>query len=48
MWADATIIFPGLIRRLQVSDAIAHVQIPIVAQRVEICTQLAGEYGVEL
>ena len=33
---------------LQVADALAHVQIPVVAQRVQICKQLAGEYGVEL
>ncbi len=34
--------------RLEVADARAHVQIPIVAQRVEICEKLAGEYGREL
>lgn len=33
---------------LQVADAKAHVMIPIVEQRVEICEKLAGEYGVEL
>lgn len=33
---------------LQVADAKAHVQLPIIAQRVEICQQLSGEYGVEL
>lgn len=34
--------------RLQVADAKAHVMIPIVQQRIEICEQLAGEYGIEL
>lgn len=34
--------------KLQVADAKAHVMIPIVQQRIEICEQLAGEYGVEL
>lgn len=33
---------------LQVADAKAHVQIPIVAQRVTICSALAGEDGKEL
>ena len=33
---------------LQVADALAHVQVPIVEKRVEICTELAGAYGVEL
>lgn len=33
--------------KLQVADAKAHVLIPIVQQRIEICEQLAGEYGVE-
>lgn len=33
---------------LEVADAKAHVQIPIVAQRAEICGMLAGEYGREL
>lgn len=33
---------------LQVSDATAHVQIPIVKQRIEICGQLAGEQGRQL
>lgn len=30
---------------LQVADAKAHVQIPIIQNRIEICEQLAGEYG---
>lgn len=34
--------------RLQVADAKAHVMIPVVQQRIEICGKLAGEYGVEL
>lgn len=34
--------------RLQVADAKAHVMIPVVQQRIEICEKLAGEYGVEL
>ncbi len=39
--------FPKLML-LQVSDAKAHVQIPIVAQRVEVCGKLAGEDGLRL
>lgn len=34
--------------RLQVADAKAHVLIPVVQQRMEICGKLAGEYGEEL
>ena len=34
--------------RLQVADAKAHVLIPVVRQRLEICGKLAGEYGEEL
>ena len=34
--------------KLQVSDAKAHVLIPIVQQRIEICTQLSGEYVEKL
>ena len=34
--------------RLQVADAKAHVLIPVVRQRIEICRKLAGEYGEEL
>lgn len=30
---------------LQVADAKAHVQLPIIAERVEICSALAGEEG---
>jgi hypothetical protein len=33
---------------LEVADAMAHVQLPIIANRVEICSALAGEYGEEL
>lgn len=33
---------------LEVADAKAHVQIPIVAKRVEVCGLLAGEAGREL
>ena len=33
---------------LQVADAKAHVQIPVIAQRVENCSVLAGEKGEEL
>lgn len=33
---------------LQVADANAHVMLPIIVQRAEICGQLAGEYGKEL
>lgn len=31
--------------KLQISDARAHVMIPIVLQRIEICEQLSGEYA---
>ena len=31
--------------QLQVADAKAHVQLPIIAERVDICTRLAGEEG---
>ena len=34
--------------KLQIADAKAHIQIPIIQQRIEICTQLAGEYGEKL
>lgn len=34
--------------RLQVADAKAHVLIPVVQQRIEICGKLAGEYGEDL
>ena len=34
--------------KLQISDARAHVMIPIVQQRIEICEQLAGEYAEHL
>ena len=34
--------------RLQVADAKAHVLIPIVVQRIEICEKLSGEYAEEL
>lgn len=31
---------------LQIADAKAHVLIPIVEKRIEICEQLAGQYGM--
>lgn len=34
--------------RLQVADAKAHVMLPIIEQRIEICSQWAGEYGLEM
>jgi len=34
--------------KLQVADAKAHVMIPIVQQRIEICEKLSGEYAKEL
>ena len=34
--------------KLQVADAKAHVLIPIVQQRIEICEKLSGEYSEEL
>ncbi|MBR4084653.1 MAG: HD domain-containing protein [Lachnospiraceae bacterium] len=33
---------------LEVSDALAHVQIPVVAERVQVCNALAGEEGQRL
>lgn len=37
-----------MLMQLQVADAKAHIQIPIIAERVSICSQLAGKSGVEL
>ena len=34
--------------KLQVADAKAHVLLPIVQQRIEICEKLSGEYAEEL
>lgn len=34
--------------RLQIADAKAHVMLPIVEKRIEICEQLAGAHGEEL
>ena len=34
--------------KLQVADAKAHVIIPIVQQRIEVCEKLSGEYAEEL
>ena len=34
--------------RLQVADAKAHVLIPVIQQRIELCGKLAGEYGEAL
>lgn len=34
--------------KLQIADAKAHVLIPIVQQRIEICEKLSGEYAEEL
>ena len=33
---------------LQVADAKAHIQLPVIAERVEICKRLAGEEGRQL
>ena len=33
---------------LEVSDALAHVQIPVVVRRVEVCSAMAGEEGRRL
>lgn len=33
---------------LQTADAKAHIQLPVIAERVEICKQLAGEEGRKL
>ena len=34
--------------KLQVSDAKAHIMIPIVEQRIEICEQLSGELAEQM
>lgn len=34
--------------KLQIADAKAHVLIPIVQQRIEVCEKLSGEYAEEL
>ena len=34
--------------KLQVADAKAHIPIPIVQQRIEICEKLSGEYSEQL
>ncbi len=34
--------------RLQMADAKAHVMLPFVVERIQICEQLAGEYGEKL
>ena len=34
--------------QLQVADAKAHVLLPRIEKKIEICGKLAGEYGVEL
>ena len=34
--------------KLQVADAKAHVMKPIIIERIEICGQLAGDYGKKL
>ena len=33
---------------LQTADAKAHIQVPVIEERVQICEALAGEYGREL
>ena len=34
--------------KLQIADAKAHIQIPIVKQRIEICEKLSGDYAEKL
>lgn len=34
--------------KLEVADAKAHILLPIIVERIEICEQLAGEYGLML
>ena len=34
--------------KLQVADAKAHILIPIIQQRIDICETLSGEYGETL
>ena len=34
--------------KLQIADAKAHVLIPIIKERITICSKLAGNYGIEL
>ena len=33
---------------LQTADAKAHIQVPVIEERVRTCEALAGEYGREL
>lgn len=44
----ASILEFQTVMKLQVADAKAHVFIPIVQQRIEICEKLSGEYAEEL
>ena len=34
--------------KLEVADARAHVMLPIIEQRIEICEKLSGDYGKKL
>lgn len=34
--------------KLEVADAKAHILLPIIQERIDICGQLAGEYSIEL
>lgn len=47
---DVPVTFQTLqnLMHLEVADALAHVQIPVVASRVEVCSALAGEEGRKL
>ena len=47
---DVPVTFETLqnLMHLEVADALAHVQIPVVVRRVEVCSALAGEEGRKL
>ena len=36
------------LKKLQVADAKAHIIIPLIQQRIDICEKLSGEYAEEL
>lgn len=44
----ATVVEFQNLMKIQVADAKAHVMIPIVEQRIEICEKLSGDYANEL
>ena len=50
---DTSLVINGKVKfqnlmKLQVSDAKAHIMIPIVKQRIEICEQMSGELAKQM